>query len=82
MPRTPRDLSGKQLCRLLKRFGYQISHQTGSHIRLISNFTGREHSITIPDHDPIKIGTLNKILNDVASYLMIPKSDLLEEPLK
>ena len=82
MPKTPRDLSGIQLCRLLERFGYRMSRQTGSHIRLTSNFRGKEHSITIPDHDPIKIGTLNKILSDVASYLTTSKSDLLEELMK
>jgi hypothetical protein len=39
---------------------------------------GYEHSITIPAHNPIKIGTLNKILTDVAAYLKIKKETLFE----
>jgi hypothetical protein len=39
---------------------------------------GYEHSITIPAHNPIKIGTLNKILTDVANYLKIKKEKLFE----
>ncbi len=36
-----------------------------------------EHHITIPDHDPIKIGLLSKIMNDVAQHLKISKAELL-----
>jgi hypothetical protein len=39
---------------------------------------GYEHSITIPAHNPVKIGTLNKILTDVAAYLKIQKEMLIE----
>lgn len=77
MPKIPRDLAGRDLCRLLGKYGYKISRQTGSHIRLISNMMGIEHAITLPDHDAIKIGTLNKILNDVCKYLRITKEDIL-----
>lgn len=40
---------------------------------------GKEHSITIPDHDPIKIGTLNKILIDIAEYLRLEKDQLIND---
>lgn len=78
MPKIPRDLSGRELCKLLEHYGYVITRQTGSHIRLTSTFMHGEHSITIPDHDPIKIGTLNKILFDVSVYLKTDKSDLAD----
>lgn len=77
MPRMPRDVSHKNLCTVLSKYGYTISRQTGSHIRLKSNFMGLEHSITIPVHSPIKLGTLNNILKDIAVYLKIPKDELI-----
>jgi len=60
-----------------QNYGYVQTRKTGSHIRLTSNFMGYEHYITIPDHNQIKIGTLNFILNDIANYLTMPKSDLI-----
>lgn len=79
MHRIPRDLSGKELAKLLSRFNYEITRQTGSHIRLTTNHLGQIHHITIPDHTPIKIGTLNKILKDVADYLKIDRESLIKE---
>jgi predicted RNA binding protein YcfA (HicA-like mRNA interferase family) len=35
--KLPRDLSGDELIRALRRFGYQITRQTDSHIRVTSN---------------------------------------------
>ena len=78
MPKVPRDISGKQLAQLLDKYGYNITRQTGSHIRLVCTGRGFEHKVTIPDHQPIKIGTLNNILADIADYLQISKQELLE----
>jgi predicted RNA binding protein YcfA (HicA-like mRNA interferase family) len=74
-----RDISSDELIESLKKYGYQISHQTGSHIRLTSNIKKSEHHITIPHHKYIKIGTLNNILNDVSVYLEMDKKSLLAE---
>ena len=76
--RIPRDLSGRNLCKVLDKFGYSITRQSGSHLRLTSHQMGTEHSITIPSHYPIKIGTLNKILRDVAEYLKMDKESILK----
>ncbi|MFH1542712.1 MAG: type II toxin-antitoxin system HicA family toxin [bacterium] len=76
MPKLPRDISGRELARLLKKYGYQVSREVGSHIRLESSFRGQDHRITIPDHSEVKIGTLNNILNEVAAYLGVSKFDL------
>jgi len=78
MPRIPRNVSHKDLYIVLRKYGYTISRQTGSHIRLKSNFMGHEHLITIPAHSPIKVGTLNNILKDIAAYLKITKENLIE----
>ena len=79
MPKIPRDISGLKLSRILEKYAYEITRQTGSHLRLVSLWKGSEHKITIPNHDSIKIGTLNNILHDIAEYLKIDKSALTEE---
>ncbi len=76
--KVPRDLSGSDLVKALRIFGYEAVRQTGSHIRLRSVYTGTEHLITIPNHNPIKLGTVQGILTDVAQYLKIPKTELIE----
>lgn len=53
------------------------SRQTGSHIRLTTLPEGQHH-ITIPNHDPLKAGTLNAILNDIAQHFKISKQELIE----
>ena len=74
--RLPRDISSDQLIALLKHQGFNIVKQKGSHIRLNTQVKG-DYSITIPAHNPIKIGTLNAILNDLSEYLGISKEDLI-----
>ena len=74
--RLPRDLSGHDLIRLLRRYGYEPTRQVGSHVRLESSFRGRPHRITIPDHRSLRLGTLNAILIDVSEYLEIQRAEL------
>lgn len=75
--KLPRALSGLELATLLRTYGYSIVRQTGSHLRLTSAYRGAEHHITIPKHDPLKVGTLSGILADVASYLDLPREELM-----
>ncbi|MBM4311107.1 MAG: type II toxin-antitoxin system HicA family toxin [Deltaproteobacteria bacterium] len=79
MHKIPRDITGNELCKLLGRFGYAVTRQTGSHIRLTAQQPAQVHHITIPDHDPIKIGTLNKILHDIAAFQKISKEQLVQQ---
>jgi len=76
--KLPRDISGEELAKLLKKFGYEITRQTGSHIRLTTHLKGEYH-ITIPRHKPLKVGTLNSILKDVANHLGMDKKTLIKE---
>ncbi len=69
--KLPRNLSGEELASSLRRHGYRITRQTGSHVRLTSQIKGRIHHITIPRHSALKVGTLRGILGDVASYLQL-----------
>lgn len=74
--KLPRDISGLSLARALRAFGYDITRQTGSHIRLTTTVNG-EHHITIPAHDPVKIGTLAGILADIARHHDLSRNELL-----
>ncbi len=74
--RMPRDISGVELTKLLNKFGYEIVRQTGSHIRLTTKQNG-EHSVTIPSHNPLRVGTLSAILADVANHISLTKDDLM-----
>jgi predicted RNA binding protein YcfA (HicA-like mRNA interferase family) len=67
--KLPRDLSGIELARRLARYGYEIRRQTGSHMRLTSLAEGPAHHITIPAHRCLAVGTLSRIVSDVAAYL-------------
>jgi predicted RNA binding protein YcfA (HicA-like mRNA interferase family) len=78
--RLPRDLSGAQLVKQLQIFGYTVTRQTGSHIRLTcSNPT--QHHVTIPSHDPLRIGTLAVILDSVANHHGLNRQALLKQLL-
>ena len=76
--RLPRDISSKELTKLLKKFDYQITRQKGSHIRLTTFLEG-EHHITIPNHDPIRLGTLSSILLEVAVHFKKTKEETADE---
>lgn len=75
--KLPRDLDGKRLATLLRPFGYQVTRQTGSHMRLTSLLKGREHHVTIPAHKELGVGTLRCILREVAAYLEMDLDALL-----
>lgn len=74
--RLPRDASGADIVKALKTLGYEVSRQTGSHIRLTTNENGTHH-VTIPNHNPVRVGTLAAILDDVAEHFGINRKELL-----
>ena len=75
--KVPRDISGEELARLLRGLGYQVTRQTGSHMRL-SRTAEVKHHITIPRHETLRVGTLNSILKDIAKHLGIRKDQLVQ----
>lgn len=76
--KLPRDISGRELISLLKPLGYVQTHHAGSHIRLTTS-RGSEHHLTVPDHSPVKPGTLNSILRDIAVHHGISRDELLRQ---
>jgi len=77
--RLPRDWSGEDLIARLQRVGYLPTRQSGSHVRLTRKDEHGEHHITVPRHAAMRIGTLNRILKNVASHLGISKEELLRK---
>ena len=75
--RLPRDITGRDLARRLSRLGYEITRQTGSHIRLTTTREGQHH-ITVPDHSPLRTGTLAAILGDISLHFKTDKKELIE----
>ena len=54
-------ISGKQLCKMLRRKGYFIDHQTGSHI-ILRDKDPPHRRLTVPNHKEIAKGTLRTII--------------------
>jgi predicted RNA binding protein YcfA (HicA-like mRNA interferase family) len=64
--KLPRDVSGRDLAKaLVQHWGYRQVNQVGSHI-ILQTDTPSPHRVSVPDHNPIRIGTLNAILRAVA----------------
>ena len=66
-----KTFSGKDVIKGLRRIGYYIDHQTGSHIFMHNPEIKR--SLIVPNHKELKLGTLKSILK---------KADLTIEKLK
>ena len=76
--RTPRDKSWQEVVRALSRFGYQVVRQTGSHVRLTTQQKGEDH-VTVPAHNPVRVGTLNAIVGHVARHFGKTLPEMMDE---
>ncbi len=76
--KIPRDVSGWELVKALGIFGYEPVSQNGSHIKVTTTENGQHH-ITIPNHNPVKIGTLSGILSGVASHFDLTKDEVVRK---
>ena len=74
--KTPRDITGAELSKALRKFGYEFSCQVGSHIMLETQLEG-QHLVVVPNHNPIKVGTLNGIIGDVADHFGMTKEEVI-----
>jgi predicted RNA binding protein YcfA (HicA-like mRNA interferase family) len=68
--KLPRDVSGEEVCRALKRLGFEFVRQTGSHRLYVK---GSLHPC-VPMHREIKLKTLQSILKQAG----ITVEELLE----
>ncbi len=74
--KLPRDVSGPDLVKALRKLGYEVTRQKGSHVRMTTRQNGEHHEV-VPQHDPIKPGTLNSILKSVAAHHRVTVEELL-----
>ncbi|HEY1107130.1 MAG TPA: type II toxin-antitoxin system HicA family toxin [Opitutaceae bacterium] len=75
--KLPRDLYGRQLAFVLcTRWSYIKVNQVGSHI-ILQTETPRHHRLSVPDHKPLRLGTLNAILREVANAKGVTREDIL-----
>ncbi len=56
-------ISGRDLCKILAAIGFEIDHQTGSHIILRQNKYPYRR-LTVPDHKQIAKGTMRNIIRE------------------
>lgn len=76
--KIPRDLFGRDLARVLcAKWGYQKVNQVGSHIILQTETPGH-HRVSVPDHKPLRIGTVNAILREVAAAKGVAREEILD----
>ena len=61
----------------LEKPGYAVIRQKGSHVRLFHE-AAPVHSISVPMHDPLKIGTFHGILAEVARAQSISIQDIID----
>lgn len=65
MPKLP-QVSGKDTIKALQKIGFTISHQKGSHAKLIRQINNQKQTIIVPLHKTLKRGTLrNGILGAI-----------------
>jgi predicted RNA binding protein YcfA (HicA-like mRNA interferase family) len=76
--KLPRDLGGHDLAAALATLGYSVTRQSGSHLRLTTH-RGGEHHVTIPNHKPLRVGTLAAILSAVGEHHEMERETLLKE---
>ncbi len=75
--KLPRDLNGRRLVQgLCQNWDYNVVNQEGSHI-ILQTTSPRHQRISIPDHTPLRLGTLNSLLRLVATHKGVRKEDLL-----
>ena len=62
MPKLP-VVSGRDAVKALSRIGYEVDHQTGSHI-ILRHRDPPHRRLTVPNHKEIAKGTLRGVIRD------------------
>ncbi len=57
-----KKLSGKDVCKILSRFGFDNVRQRGSHIIMQKKTDNSTVTVPVPDHKELKEGTLRSII--------------------
>jgi predicted RNA binding protein YcfA (HicA-like mRNA interferase family) len=57
-----RRLSGKEVCAILERQGFEIVRQHGSHILMQRKLANNTITVPVPNHKEVRTGTLLSII--------------------
>lgn len=74
--KLPRDISASELIKALRTLGYVATRQRGSHIRITTQQGGEHHEV-VPNHSPLRVGTLLSILKSIAAHHGLTVEELL-----
>ncbi len=76
--KVPRDLSGAQLVKVLCRDWHdRVMDQEGSHIILQTDLPTHQR-LSVPNHNPLRVGTLNSIVRVIAGHKGVERQQLLD----
>ena len=68
MPKLKR-LSGAAICKILAQFGFEVTHQRGSHVKLRRMYQAQKQTLTIPNHSELDTGTTKAIFRQACLYI-------------
>ncbi len=68
MPKL-RNLSGKDVIKILSQFHFDLTAQRGSHVKLVRIVEGHREVLTVPNHDELDKGTLKAIIRQASRYI-------------
>ena len=71
MTRLPRDLTGEALAQAVASLGYLPTRRTG---KAHATHEHGEHHVTVPRHDPLRVGTLA----EVSAHFETSRADIIE----
>jgi predicted RNA binding protein YcfA (HicA-like mRNA interferase family) len=75
--KLPRGASGDRLVRALEHLGYRTVRRKGSHVQMLHPGPPT-HTVTVPLHNPLKVGTLHGIVPEVARARLVAVESILE----
>lgn len=70
MPKL-RHLSGREVIAILRRFGFVVHSQQGSHVKLRRiTGSGTVETLTVPNHRQLDTGTCRAIFRQASRYVI------------
>lgn len=62
----PKLYSGPTIVKTLKRAGFHLVSQKGSHLKIKGFWGGKLNTVIIPNHKQVAVGTFQSILNQAS----------------
>jgi len=68
MPKL-KSLDSQEIIKIIESFGFSVSSQKGSHIKLVKQTSFQKQVLTIPNHKELKKGTIRAIFNQASRFI-------------